>query len=127
MMRYGGLRRQDTHQRARKAEGRARNKRTVETEARMAKAAAAVANALPDAFQGDAHALLMLVYKDLANPLPLRVDAAKAAIRYEKPALSTVQAKLGGEFDVRAWLAALDGWRLGRRPAGRTKGSTGQR
>ena len=45
---------------------------------------------VPGAFEGDAHALLMAVYKDPAHELTLRVDAAKAAIRYEKPALSSV-------------------------------------
>jgi hypothetical protein len=70
-----------------------RNKRTVETEARIARAAEAAAKALPEAFQGDAHALLMLVYKNEALDLGVRLDAAKAAIRYERPALASVDAK----------------------------------
>jgi hypothetical protein len=85
----------------------ARNRRTVETEARIAEAAAEVSHALPQAFQGDAHALLMMVYKNPANELPLRLDAAKAAIRFEKPALSSVEAKHSGALNVRAWLLAL--------------------
>ncbi|MGH8137171.1 MAG: hypothetical protein ACREVV_03100 [Steroidobacteraceae bacterium] len=48
------------------------------------------------AFQGDAHALLVAIYKDENKPLPLRLDAAKAAIGYEKPRLSTIDATLGG-------------------------------
>jgi hypothetical protein len=38
-------------------------------------------------FKGDAHAFLMMVYKDPSLPLALRLDAAKAAIPFEKPAL----------------------------------------
>jgi hypothetical protein len=38
-------------------------------------------------FKGDAHAFLMMVYKDPSLPLALRLDAAKAAITFEKPAL----------------------------------------
>jgi hypothetical protein len=44
----------------------------------------------PDAFDGDAHALLAATYKDTALPLALRLDAAKAAIPYERPRLATV-------------------------------------
>ena len=44
-----------------------------------------------DAFTGDAHALLMQIYKDPNQPIELRLDAAKAAIRYEKPALAAVE------------------------------------
>jgi hypothetical protein len=43
-------------------------------------------------FDGDAHALLILTYKDKSLPLNLRLDAAKAAIRFEKPALTAVDA-----------------------------------
>lgn len=57
-------------------------------------AAARLTEAIPEAFRGDAHALLMVVYKDTSLPLPLRVDAAKAALRYEKPALSSVTATI---------------------------------
>lgn len=39
-------------------------------------------------FDGDAHALLILTYKNTALPLELRLDAAKAAIRFEKPITS---------------------------------------
>lgn len=71
----------------------ARNRRTVETEARIAQTAEAAAKALPKAFQGDAYALLMLVYKNEKLDLNLRLDAAKAAIRYERPALASVDAR----------------------------------
>jgi hypothetical protein len=38
-------------------------------------------------FRGDAHALLRQIYTDPRMPLELRVDAAKSAIRFERPAL----------------------------------------
>ena len=50
---------------------------------------AQVAERVPDAFKGDAHALLISVYTDPAFDMPLRMDAAKAAIRFEKPALAS--------------------------------------
>jgi len=43
-------------------------------------------------FEGDAHALLILIYKNTALPLELRMDAAKAAIRFEKPAKAVIDA-----------------------------------
>jgi hypothetical protein len=45
-----------------------------------------------DLFEGDAHAFLILTYKDKSLPHNLRLDAAKAAIRFEKPALTAVDA-----------------------------------
>ena len=39
-------------------------------------------------FEGDAHALMVLTYKNPALPLDIRMDAAKAAIRFEKPAFT---------------------------------------
>lgn len=43
------------------------------------------------AFKGDAHELLMAVYKDPTYPIDVRLDAAGKAIRYEKPALQAIQ------------------------------------
>lgn len=75
----------------------AKNQHTVEREEAIAQAAAETVQALGlTAFEGDAHALLMLVYKDTEQPLDLRLDAAKAAIGYEKPKLSSVDASLSG-------------------------------
>lgn len=74
----------------------AKNKRTEEREEAMKAAADVIAESLPAAFTGDAHALLMSVYKDQTQPIDLRVDAAKAAIRYEKPALAAVTAQHSG-------------------------------
>ncbi|MEN6449095.1 MAG: hypothetical protein ABFC96_01265 [Thermoguttaceae bacterium] len=67
------------------------NKRTIEREQAMADAAARVTEALSAPFDGDAHAFLMLLYKDCEQPVEVRLDAAKAAIRYEKPALASVE------------------------------------
>ena len=63
---------------------------------RTRKAAATLAENIPGCFEGDSHALLMAVYKDPENPLPIRLDAAKAAIAYEKPRLSAVEASSKG-------------------------------
>jgi hypothetical protein len=73
----------------------------------MIAAAAAIEEAIPDAFAGDAHALFMTIYKDPTNDISLRLDAAKAAIRYEKPAMSSVQAEHSGSLDIRAFLLTL--------------------
>ena len=43
-----------------------------------------------ETFEGDAHELLMLTYKNKTLPLAVRIDAAKAAIRFEKPPVSAV-------------------------------------
>jgi hypothetical protein len=72
-----------------------KNKRTREREAALAKAAEALSAAIEGAFEGDAHAFLMAIYKDPSKDVQLRLDAAKAAIRYEKPALA--QTELGGK------------------------------
>lgn len=75
-----------------------KNLHTLAREEKVEQAAAEIAGALGlQHFEGDAHALLMLVYKDAAQPLDLRLDAAKAAIGYEKPKLSSVDASLSGE------------------------------
>ncbi len=55
----------------------------------MQDAASQIGEAIPNVFQGDSHALLMAIYKDPRQPMSLRLDAAKAAIGYEKPRLST--------------------------------------
>ena len=57
--------------RGRKTGGRkrgSRNKRTAKREAALRAAAKRLAAAIPEAFAGDAHAYLMMVYK---NPLEL--------------------------------------------------------
>ena len=71
-----------------------RNRRTLALEAKAKEAAEKLKETFGgQAFDGDAHALLMLVYKDMAQPMEMRLDAAKAAVRFEKPALSSVDGK----------------------------------
>jgi hypothetical protein len=43
-----------------------------------------------DAFEGDAHALLMAVYMNPKIDLDMRIEAAKAALPYEKPRLQAI-------------------------------------
>lgn len=56
----------------------------------------------PAAFDGDAHALLMSIYKDTEQAMVIRLDAARAAIGYEKPKLSSVEATLEGTLGTYA-------------------------
>jgi hypothetical protein len=44
---------------------------------------------VPDVFAGDAVAFLQTVYKDPRIPLPVRIDAAAKAARFERPASTT--------------------------------------
>jgi hypothetical protein len=77
------------------------NKWTVARERAVAGAARKITAALgDDAFQGDAHALLMAVYKDPRQPVQLRLEAARAAIAYEKPRLAAVEAKVEGRMTL---------------------------
>jgi hypothetical protein len=77
-----------------------KNRRTVEREQAQADAAERITAAIPDAFEGDAHALLVAVYKDPQHDWHLRVDAAKGAIGYEKPKLNAVDANIKGTMQV---------------------------
>jgi hypothetical protein len=87
------------------------NKRTVALRTATATAAEQISATLgSEVFHGDAHALLMTVYKDLKQPIGLRMEAAKAALPYEKPRLASIENKIVDEFDsmtdeqVEAWL-----------------------
>jgi hypothetical protein len=66
-----------------------KNRKTVLLEEKGRKTLAEVLGA--NAFEGDAHSLLIAIYKDGSMPIGLRLDAAKAAVRYEKPTLAAVQ------------------------------------
>lgn len=55
---------------------------------------------IPNAFKWDAHALLCAVYKDPRYPIARRIDAAKAAISYEKPSLASIKQELTGPDGV---------------------------
>jgi hypothetical protein len=50
-----------------------------------------------DAFDGDAHALLMAVYRNTSLPLEVRLDATKVAINYESPRLNAVAARVDAQ------------------------------
>ena len=65
------------------------NKATQARQAAMRKAAESLSGAIPDAFEGDAHELLMALYKDPTQPTTVRLDAARAALPFEKPRLAT--------------------------------------
>ena len=65
-----------------------KNRKTVLLEEKGREALAEILGA--NAFEGDAHSLLIAVYKDQSKPIELRLEAAKAAIRFEKPALAAV-------------------------------------
>jgi hypothetical protein len=67
------------------------NRRTEQREAAVQETAALIRTIIPHAFDGDSHALLMAVYKDPQQPLDLRMEAAKAAIAYEKPRLAAIE------------------------------------
>jgi hypothetical protein len=74
------------------------NKRTAERETAMKELAAQIGKAVGSAFEGDALAYLMSIYKDPSKPENLRIDAAKAAIRYERPALAPVEHATDSDF-----------------------------
>lgn len=67
-----------------------RNKRSAALMGATSRAVEAALKMMPKAFKGDAHAFLCVIYKDTAQPLAIRLDAAKAAIPYEKPRLQTM-------------------------------------
>ena len=88
------------------------NKRTVALQTATATAAEQISATLgSEVFHGDAHALLMTVYKDLKRPIGLRMEAAKAAMPCEKPRLASIENKIVDEFEtmpideLEAWLA----------------------
>jgi len=87
-----------------------KNKRTVARERAQAETAVKITEALgADAFEGDAHAFLMGVYKDATQPIELRILAARAAIGYEKPRLAAVEGKVEGKLTLEQLVAASFG------------------
>jgi hypothetical protein len=66
----------------------------------------------------------MTVYKDLKQPIGLRMEAAKAALPYEKPRLASIENKIVDEFEnmsdeeLEAWLDEHAEARLARRTGG---------
>ena len=71
-----------------------KNNATLRLEEAARQAAQAIGRTLPGAFEGDAHAFLTAVYKHPNIPMELRIMAAKAALRVEKPALSSMNGKM---------------------------------
>jgi hypothetical protein len=69
-----------------------KNKLTLERRRAVEAAADEIKRANPDAFNGDAHALLMAIYKNESLAPELRMDAAKTAIKFEKPAIAAIAA-----------------------------------
>lgn len=77
------------------------NRRTSALDRAQAESAAKIAGALgADAFEGGAHDLLMSVYKDTTRPIEQRIDAAKAAIGYERPKLASINSKVEGSMTL---------------------------
>jgi hypothetical protein len=81
------------------------NKRTLERQQALQEAVKVAAEATGTTmFDGDAHALLALIYRNEALPIDLRADAAKSAIRFEKPALASTDNR---NTDTTTYLVAL--------------------
>jgi len=78
--------------------------------AKVAAMAAAVEAVIPEAFAGNGHAFLMAIYKDPKQDIRMRLEAAKAAARYETPTLEPIKAQgaeASGELTVAQRLAAI--------------------
>src|SRR5690349_19431351 len=69
----------------------AKSKRTKALAAARVEKAQVLEKATGAKFKGDAWELVVTIYKDNKLDMQLRLDAAKAAIRFERPALSTVE------------------------------------
>ena len=79
------------------------NKRTLAKSAAVQHAREVIQESIPDAFPGDAHALMIAIYKDPSHPMDIRLEAATKAAPYEKPALARqeVTGKDGGPLTVK--------------------------
>jgi uncharacterized protein with gpF-like domain len=78
----------------------AKNKRTEERAEAMQQVAEQLAEVLPACFTGDAHALLMAIYKDESKEIAIRLDAAGKAIGYEKPRLAAATVDVKADVDA---------------------------
>jgi hypothetical protein len=54
-------------------------------------------------FEGDAHGLLTVVYKHPELDLAMRVDAAKAAAKFEKPVMASSTVDLNVNVPIHRW------------------------
>lgn len=68
-----------------------KNTATLDRQRAIADMTVKLREALPNVFEGNAHELLMAIYKNEDLPLPTRIDAAKAAIPHETPRLAAVE------------------------------------
>jgi|SRR5580698_10391069 hypothetical protein len=53
-----------------------------------------------EAFKGDAHVWLCVLYMDPRQPIEVRLEAAKAALPYEKPKLAAIAVKTDKEVTL---------------------------
>jgi hypothetical protein len=65
------------------------NKVTAARQAMLQDTAARVMAGRSGGFPGDAHALLVAIYRDESLRLSMRLDAAKSAVKFERPALAS--------------------------------------
>lgn len=84
----------------------AKNKRTVAREEAVRTLAVQLDEQIPGAFQGDAHAFLMALYKDPRLDLDLRAECARAAINYEKPRLASIEGRLSATVTLEKLVSA---------------------
>jgi hypothetical protein len=70
-----------------------------ERQSKVQKMQAEIAANIPEAFEGDAHAFLVSVYKDPGQEFKDRLAAATAAAPYEKPKLAAVESKVDATVD----------------------------
>ena len=80
-----------------------KNTRTKVLGEAMTIAAARLSELLPDVKALDAHSLLIAIYSDPEMPIAIRLEAARAALRVEKPALQATQ--VSGELTLQAGIA----------------------
>src|SRR5437773_2759704 len=86
-----------------KTGGRKKGSPNKRTKARVGAAKAVaeqLAAVIPEAFGGDAHAYLIAIYKDPRQETSVRIDAAKAALPYEKPRLAPVEARRASDDHI---------------------------
>lgn len=81
-----------------------KNKNTRQLEAKAASAQERARMILGEegieAFKGDAHVWLCVLYMDPNQPVEIRMDAAKAALPYEKPKLAAIAIKTDTELTL---------------------------
>lgn len=95
------------------------NKNTIAKSQATAETAAIIEEAIPGAFEGNAHALLAATYKDPKIDLHSRIKAASAALPYEEPRLVSKEMKITGmaledmsDDDIRDALARIEALRV---------------